>query len=79
MSWGDRTHRQQPGEAVSCFTYTDSFRADRIAEPMVAYWDCVAAHRWATRELDATTEPMRVYNLTQERIRLANIARRLKQ
>jgi len=78
-SWGHRTHHQAPGEAVSCFTFTDSFRADMIAEPMEAYEDCVAAHRWVTRELDNATDPRRRFNLITERRRLADIAWKLKR
>jgi hypothetical protein len=77
--WGHRTHQQAPGEAVTCFTYTDSFRSDMIADPLEAYEDCVAAHRWATRELDGASEPMRRFNLISERKRLADIAWKLKR
>jgi hypothetical protein len=79
VSWGHPTHRQQAGEAVSCFTFSDSFRADKIADPEECYQDARAAHAWATRELEGATEPMRIYNLTQERKRLADIAWRLKR
>ncbi len=81
MSWGDPTHRQQPGELVSCLTFTDSFRADKIGENEEEHAKLYLrqAHAYATRQLEQATDTMRIYNLTQERVRLANIARRLQR
>jgi hypothetical protein len=79
MSWGQRTHRQARGEYVSDLTFTDSFRADRIADPEEAYQECVAAHRYATRQLETATGEIRRFCLMQERKRLADIAWRLKR
>ena len=52
---------------------------EKISDPGAAYVDVKAAHQWVTRELQLTTDPMRVFNLTKERKRLADIAFRLKR
>lgn len=79
MSWGDRTHLQRTGETVSCFTYTDNFRADKVADPEFAYAVVRQAHAWATRQLETATGAVRQFCLIQERKRLADIAWRLKR
>lgn len=60
-------------------TFTDAFRADRVADPVQAYEDVKRAHEWATRQLETAEAPLRRYALTQERKRLADIAWRLRR
>lgn len=77
--WGHATHRQAPGESVSCFTFTDAFRVDKVANPRECLAHCRAAHAWVTRELETATSPVRQFELDRERKRLADIAWRLKR
>jgi len=72
-------HRLQPGEVVTNLTYIDALDCDRLADTRAAYQDAREAHEHVSRELAETTLPMRVYNLTAERKRLADIAWRLKR
>ena len=51
----------------------------RIADPETAYQDAREVHAFITRELESTSNPTRVYHLTQERKRLADIAWKLKR
>ena len=61
-------------------TWVDDCAPERIADPEVAMQDVRQAHAWVTQEL-AAAEPgsIRLYVLTQERGRLAEIAWRLKR
>lgn len=59
--------------------WADGSNPDRIADPAQALCDAREAHEWATRELANTTEPVRVWNLGEERKRLAGIFSRLKR
>jgi hypothetical protein len=51
----------------------------RMADPETAYRDVREVHAFITRELERTAVPIRVYHLTQERKRLAEIAWKLKR
>jgi hypothetical protein len=59
--------------------WVDDSNPDRIAEPEEAYWEAREAHAWATQELATAADPWRIFNLTQERKRMADIAWRLKR
>ena len=62
--------------------WSDVFRSDRLPQDGVKRWemrkDLKEAHVWVTTALEEATEEIRVYNLTQERKRLAGIYARLK-
>lgn len=58
--------------------WIDDSNPDKAANPRLALADAREAHGWASRQLASAVNPNRVYNLTQERNRLAAIAWRLK-
>jgi len=62
--------------------WSDQFRVDRIPTDGLKLskmrQDVREAHAWVSRALESATESIRVWNLGQERKRLAAIAWRLK-
>ena len=71
--------------------WQDGTFVNKMADPEQAYRDCREAHAWvsreletardvwATRQVESDSDRIRVYCLTQERKRLADIAWKLKR
>lgn len=59
--------------------WVESSAPERIKDPVQAYEDVKEAHQWVSLEMDQATEPMRRWNLEQERKRLAGIAYALRR
>lgn len=51
----------------------------RLADPETAYQDARETHAYLTAELAATQDPDRIYHLTAERKRLADLAWAIKR
>ena len=59
--------------------WVDGFFADKLADPETAYKDVREAHEYVTRQLQNADLPQRIFNLKEERKRLAGIAWKLKR